>query len=347
MWACENAVVRRRWVLLVLALIAIASATALYFVQRHRPPRSAEMLPPSDGMISVNVELLRTAGVFDRNHPVERDPEFEQFVRETGFDFERDLDEAAFAVHNPQNISRGDDYPRFSEVFVGRIDEKRCDAYLKKMSSSSEAYRDKAIYSIPHEGRTVRVAVLDEHTAAASNTESADAIHHMVDAWRGDGAPHELLGRFYGEIPLGSIAWFIGHVAPPIGSGQTGAGLTTPSWLRDIAAGSTVVASLRFVTKLELRVVANAGSDDDARRIAQNATSWLAVFRTLQQNMQTSGTDPDVKAAFDSIQIEQEPNRVVLRADVPAGVLKKIAAEPPPVAAPPAEPPKSAKPPKK
>ena len=324
---------RRRWILLVLALVAIASATALYLVRRHRPPRSAELLPPSDGVLYVDVGLLRTAGVFDRNHPVERDPDFEQFVRETGFDFERDLDEAAFAVHNPQNLSRNDEYPRFSEVFVGRVDEKRCESYLKKMSSGSETYGGKTIYSIPHEGRTVRVAVLDEHTAAVSNTESADAIHHMIDAWRGDVGGHPLLGGFYREIPLGSIAWFIGRVAPPIGQ-PAGAGLTTPSWLRDIAAGSTVVASLRFVTKLELRVTANAPTEDDARRIAQNATSWVAVFRTLQQNVQTSGTDPDVKAAFDSIQIEQQPGRVVMSADVPTGVLKKVAAEPPTMAAP-------------
>lgn len=340
-------IVRRRWILLVLALVAIASATALYLVRRHRPPRSAELLPASDGVIYVNVELLRTAGVFDRNHPVQRDPDFEQFVRETGFDFERDLDEAAFAVHNPQNLSRGDDYPRFSEVFVGRIDEKRCGDYLRKLASATEQYRGVTIYDIPHEGRTVRAAVLDAHTAASSNRENADAIHAMVDAWRGDTPDHALLNGFYRQIPLGSIAWFIGRVAPPI-QAPPGPGLVTPSWLRDIAAGSTVVASLRFVTHLELRMAANAPSEDDARRIAQNATSWLAVFRTLQQGMLTSGTDPDVKAAFDSIRVDQEAGRVVLRADIPAGVLKKIAAEPPvgappQVVAPPSPPPSEKK----
>jgi hypothetical protein len=336
--------VRRRWILLVLALVAIASATALYLIRRQRPPHSAQLLPPSDGVVYVDVEMLRRAGVFQRNHPIQRDPEFEQFVSETGFDFERDLDEAAFAVHNPQPRSRAEDYPRFSEVFVGRIDEQRAGAYLRKMSSSTEQYRGLTIYAIPHEGRTVRAAVFDEHTAAASNTESADAIHHIVDAWQGDNSQHVLVAGFYRQIPLGSIAWFVGRVAPPIQAGQTssGPGLTTPSWLRDIAAGSTVVASLRFVTQLELRVAANAPSEEEARRIEQNATSWLAVFRTLQQGMQTSGTDPDVKAAFDSIRIDQEPGRVVLRADVPASALKKIAAEPPGMGAPQPEQPKSA-----
>ena len=327
-------IVRRRWTLLVLALVAIASATALYLLRRHRPPRAAELLPASaNGIVYVNVELLRTAGVFDRNHPIQRDPDFEQFVRETGFDFERDLDEAAFAVHNPLHIGRGDEYPRFSEVFDGRIDEKRCGDYLKKLSSSSEQYRGVTIYEIPHEGRTVRAAVLDEHTAMASNTESADAIHLMIDRWHGDRPRHALLDEFYSQIPLGSIAWFIGRVAPPLPAAP-GAGMATPSWLRDIAAGSTVVASLRFVTQLELRAVANAASEQDVQRIAQNAESWLAVFRTLQQNFQTSGTDRDVKAAFDSIRIGREPGKVVLSADIPAAVLKKMAAEPPAMGAP-------------
>jgi hypothetical protein len=326
-------IVRRRWILLILALVAIASAVALYVVRRHRPPRAAEMLPDSaNGLVFVNVELLRAAGVFQRNHPLQRDPDFDQFVRETGFDFERDLDEFAVAVHNPQNFGHGDDYPRFSEIFDGRIDEKRGEAYLRKLAAGSEPYRGVTIYSIPHEGRTVRAAILDDHTAAASNTETPDAIHAMIDAWRGDRPEPALLAGFYRQIPIGSIAWFVGRVAPPLP--QTGTGLVTPSWLHDIAAGSTVVASLRFITQLELRAVADAPSEDDARRIAQNANSWLAVFRALLQNTQTSGTDPDVKAAFDSIQLDQEPRRVVLRADIPAAVLKKIAAEPPAIAPP-------------
>ena len=328
----RQCLVRRRWVLPFLAVVAIGLAIALYFVRRHEPSRAARLLPPSEGALYVDVGLIRTAGVFDRNHPVQRDPDFEQFVRETGFDFERDLDEAAFALHNPENFTRGDDYPRFSEVFIGRLDPKRCGDYLRKLSTGTEQYRGETIYVIPHEGRTVRAVVLDERTAAASNTETADAVHAVVDRWHGAGQEPALLAGFYQQIPLGSIAWFIGQVAPPLP--QAGAGLVTPSWLRDIAAGSTVVASLRFVTQLELRVTANAPSEADSQRIAQNANSWLAVFRTLQQGMTTSGTDADVKAAFDSIHVEQHPGKVVLSADVPVGVLKKIVAEPPAMATP-------------
>jgi hypothetical protein len=324
--------VRRRWVLLLLAVVAIGLAIVLYLVRRHEPSRAAQLLPPSEGALYVDVSLIRTAGVFDRNRPVQRDPDFEQFVRETGFDFERDLDEAAFALHNPANFSRGDDYPRFSEVFIGRIDPKRVGDYLHKLSTSTEQYRGETVYVIPHEGRTVRAVVFDERTAAASNTESPDAMHAMIDAWHGEGHESALLGGFFKQIPIGSIAWFIGRVAPPLP--QTGAGMVTPSWLRDIAAGSTVVASLRFVTQLELRVTANAPSDADAQRIAQNANSWLAVFRTLQHGMTSSGTDQDVKTAFDSIRIDQQPREVVLSADIPVGVLKKIAAEPPAMNAP-------------
>ena len=38
---------------------------------------------------------------------VSHDPEYERFIRETGFQFERDLDEGAFAVHYPSSWQGG------------------------------------------------------------------------------------------------------------------------------------------------------------------------------------------------------------------------------------------------
>ena len=33
------------------------------------------------------------------------DPEYERFIQETGFDFERDLEAVAFAVHYPEKLA--------------------------------------------------------------------------------------------------------------------------------------------------------------------------------------------------------------------------------------------------
>ena len=45
--------------------------------------------------------------LFAGSPPVSHDPDYERFIQETGFDFERDLDAAAFAIHYPQSWPGG------------------------------------------------------------------------------------------------------------------------------------------------------------------------------------------------------------------------------------------------
>ena len=46
---------------------------------------------------------MRTLKAIGQLPPVSHDPEYEKFIQETGFQFERDLDEAAFAIHYPSS----------------------------------------------------------------------------------------------------------------------------------------------------------------------------------------------------------------------------------------------------
>jgi len=66
-------------------------------------------------------------------------------VRDTGFAFERDLDEAAMAVH--RGATRG--ATRYSEILVGRYDQSKLAQYLRLHSRSVEIYRDVEIFSVP------------------------------------------------------------------------------------------------------------------------------------------------------------------------------------------------------
>jgi hypothetical protein len=52
----------------------------------------------------------------------------------------------------------------------------------------------------------------------------------------------------------------------------------------------------------------------------------------------TQGTDPDVKAFFDSLQVERHGDRAVLKATLPPGFIRKALAEYPPEMAPEAPP---------
>ena len=119
--------------------------------------------------------------------PVSRDPEYEKFIQETGFEFERDLDQAAFAIHYPQSWGGGTggsaSEPRFSEVFVGKIDPA-----ADRVPQDALVFRRQLprfdIYKIPIEGRTVRVAVLSDDSVAVSNHAEPDVIHGMIDRSR-------------------------------------------------------------------------------------------------------------------------------------------------------------------
>ena len=63
---------------------------------------------------------------------------------------------------------------------------------------------------------------------------------------------------------------------------------------------------------LHLRAEASAGSKEDAADIADKLNVFLAMFHSAEASVGSPGTDADVKALFDSLQVRQEDNRAVL-----------------------------------
>ena len=177
-------------------------------------PEAARLLPGADGFFYINLKWIRTFNATGQLPPVSRDPEYQKFVEETGFQFERDLDQAAFAIHYPQSWGNGTagsaTEPRFSEVFVGKIDSGRLTAYLKKLSSSVDDYRGFDIYNIPFEGRTVRVVILSYDSVAVSNHPDPGVIRGILDRSRKLASPfggpsvasHVLPERFLSRVCL-------------------------------------------------------------------------------------------------------------------------------------------------
>ena len=179
----------RRRLPILFGFVLVAAAVALAVVLRkHAPPEPARLLPGADGFLYANLKWIRRANIAGQMPDVPHEPEYEQFIQATGFQFERDLDQAAFAIHYPPvrpNAKVATPEPaRFSEVFVGRIQGERLRAYLGKISASVENYNSVDIYSIPLEGRTLRVAVLGFDTVAASNQDDPMVIRGIVDRSR-------------------------------------------------------------------------------------------------------------------------------------------------------------------
>src|SRR5271154_4792832 len=131
---------RRRLPILIGVLLIAGAISLLVTLRKHAPPEAARLLPGADGFFYINLQWIRTFNATAQLPPVSRDPEYQQFVDETGFQFERDLDQAAFAVHYPRSWGDGTagaaPEPRFSEIVVGKFNSASVVSYLKKHSSS-------------------------------------------------------------------------------------------------------------------------------------------------------------------------------------------------------------------
>ncbi len=324
--------IRRSLPILVAVLAVVAAVALLVVLRKHAPPEPARLLPSADGFIYANLQWMRRANLVGELPPVPHDPDYEQFIQATGFEFERDLEEAAIAIHYPAQPAATDSTAqiRFSEVFVGKIQGERLRQYLQKISSAPENYRSVDVYSIPLEGRTVRVAILGVDAVAASNHPDPQIIRGIIDRSRKLASPFAgpaLLRQFYKHVPLASLGWAILRVDP-------NAGLPAPSWSFLFQHPATLLASVRYLGAVHFKAVAYTSSEDDAKQLTTKLGTFLDVFRAAENSTQPSGTDPDVKAAFDSLTVAQDSDRAVLTAIVPVAFIRKAMTEGPSLAMP-------------
>jgi hypothetical protein len=321
---------RRRLPILFGVLLFVAAVALAVVLRKHAPPESARLLPGADGFVYVNLKWIRRANIAGQLPDVPHEPEYEQFIQATGFQFERDLEQAAFAIHYPAPKQGAKppvpEPPRFSEVFVGKIHAERLRDYLGKISASVQNYHSVDIYSIPLEGRTLRVAVLGVDTVAASNHDDPLVIRGMVDRSRKLASPFggpALLRRYYKYVPLASLGWAIFKVDPAEGWSSRSA----LSFL--FTRPATVVASARYLGRVHFRAEAFTGSKGEAQHLTEQLGTFLQLFHTAEGTVSPSGSDPDVKAFFDGLKVQQHEDRTILTAAIPPGFIRKAVAVPP------------------
>ena len=304
--------------LLILATLLVAAA-AVGFVLYHRStqvPEAARLLPEGDLIIYAN---LKPVHLFDLNKSASVQPqgEYKDFVDRTGIQPERDLDEVAMSRRDTPD---GRDVES-SEILIGHYDQSRLRDYLQLLSTAREPYRNYTIYSIAHEGHTVRVALLDAGKVAVTNMASPEPMHGIIDRSLKPSAGPVLLSH-YGDVPLGSLAWLIDRIPNKPDNVQLPGGFAIT-----LPAEAVAVGSLRYTGSLLLRADVFAQSEAQARQIVDSANSHLALVRSIGQFIKTKGPDQDIKAAFDSLQATQKENVAIFTATIPQSILKKIWSE--------------------
>jgi hypothetical protein len=326
----------KRTLPLVFAVVVVAAAVTLAVqLRKHAPPEAARLLPGADAFFYVNLSWARKVSTGNSLPAVSRDPAYERFIQQTGIEFERDLEAAAFSVHYPASWPGGGTggaapEPRFSEVFVGKFHGEKLTSYLRQIAKSVENYNSVDIFTIPLEDRTFRVAVLSVDSVAASNHDDPAVIRGMVDRSRRLASPFggpALLRRYYKRVQFASPVWIVAHIQPSAPEfGGWDAVFAKPADVVISASYNPLHLPLR-PGSIHLRAEALTVSPDDARSIAEKLNVFLAVFHSAEAGGQ--GNDPDVKAAFDSLQVHQDGERAVVSATIPPGFLHKIFSESP------------------
>jgi hypothetical protein len=311
---------KRPWWPVWVGLSLLVALAILLFLRAKAPPEAARLLPESDAILYANLRPLRALTRWDAviggDDPVHRSRDFQAFVDATGIVPERDLVSVAFALHRMANPKGPNGAVAYSEVFIGHFDGARFRQYLSGLAKSTEEYAGHDIYSIPVEGRTLRVAQLNYDTVAASNAPTSEQIHSMLDRSRASALwrpGSSLLAARFGEVPLLSQAWGIGRIGLPFGeNGRISVmGFTLP-----VPVDTQLIASLRYSGTVKLRVEEIAPDTLAAQHTAESVDSILSVLRGLASaDGPRDERDAAMRAVLSSAKVEQQADRAVLSAN--------------------------------
>ncbi len=152
---------KRIWITL-LAVVIILSASAFFGYRRWNvrngsSREEAFALMPSDAtaVLFVDFSELRQAPFIAQLYAwapkPQADADYAQFLKETGFDYERDLNRMAVAV-----LRRGQDSVLFV-ILDGKFDRQKISAYALKDGSTAIIGRRK-IFSVPVSGTSKRIS---------------------------------------------------------------------------------------------------------------------------------------------------------------------------------------------
>jgi len=318
---------RTRRTLWIVAAVLLLLAVAI-FLRSKAPPEAARLLPESDGILYFNLKPVR--GFLHKNlKPPQRVPEYQQFVDATGIDWERDLDQVAIALHRMPDPNGPNGPVAYSMVLVGKLTGQRLNTWLDAHATSRESYAGHTVYSVPSEGRTVRIAQIGYDTLAVSNFPTPEQIHSMLDRHRTAALPFAgstLLAEHYHEVPLLSLAWGIGQIGLPFS--ESGAisvfGLSLP-----LEADSTIVASvtpaLSLAGSLNLKVEEIAPTDDIAASQAAALATLVTLARGFTIPLRENAANSSLKQLLKTAVVTQKRNRVVVTAALSPALLASLA----------------------
>jgi hypothetical protein len=173
---------RKRRLVGTAAAVIAAAALVLYLYQRSGNSGSGRrndvlrlMPADADAVLFIDVDALRQSPFLRELYTwapePKADPDYSQFLRSTGFNYERDLDRVSIAF-----LKRGRDHQLFA-VADGGFDRKKIAAYLSP-TGAHEVRSGREILSVPLTGgaRRITFTFLDQGRIALTNGDGLDSL---------------------------------------------------------------------------------------------------------------------------------------------------------------------------
>jgi hypothetical protein len=315
---------RTRRTLLIVAAVLVLLAVAV-FLRSKAPPEAARLLPESDGILYLNLAPIRALAHFSKLPPPQRVPDYQEFVDATGIDWERDIDQAAIGLHRMPDPNGPNGPVAYSLVLVGKITGQKLNSWLDAHATSREMYMGHTIYSIPSEGRTVRVVQIGYDMIGVSNYPTPEMIHSILDRHRTAALPFagsSLLQQHFHDVPLLSLAWGVGQIGLPFSeSGNIRIfGFDLP-----LASDSTIIASAApalsvhgSLGSVHLRVEEIAANEDTAASQAAAIGTLVTVARAFTVPSGGGRAKATLQQLLKSAEVSQHGERVIVTATLPA-----------------------------
>lgn len=320
---------RRNLWLIVPALLVLGFALFWWFSpwRRGLEEQGFRLLPP-DGLFAIHVDVagLRDSPTLERafaRAAPALEADYGDFVRGTGFNWERDLDTLDVAVAGPP------DHRVVNALLTGRFHREKIDPYLASRRKSSTFHVSVNIdeFTGPS-GRPLRIAFLGSGRLLFSNAPGPEPMMKMAELSRRSG---ESLGSrlrdlgVFERVPRGTQVWASADL-------ERGAQLALPapgsdaSFTSELLHGSRVaLASARLASPdVALQVQAAYSDDASAERVARGLNGLRSLLRALAERRTPAATRSDWEKALDAINVTQEKHSVLIRLQLDAAFLTRL-----------------------
>ncbi len=319
---------KHAWLAIPFVLI-VAFALFWWFSPWHRglEEKGFALLPP-DALFAVHLDLASLRN----NASVQRligqvsprlESDYADFIKATGFDWERDLDTVDVAIAGPP------DQRVINAVLAGRYHREKIDAYLAPRRKSSTFHSSINIdeFTGPS-GRPLRIAFLGSGRLLFSNAPGPQPITRMVELSRRSG---ECLGDrlraldVFAHLPRGSQLWASADL-------ERGAQVDVPapgsdaSFTSDLLKGSRMALASATLTsqQVELRLQAEYTDGAAAERVARGLAGLRSLLKALAERRNASDSTTDWQKMLDQVAVSQNGPNVAVNLKLDAGLFERL-----------------------